>query len=63
MVENITWTAVSTFEMQQKVLMKLGGKQEKEEKHHIRQSAEGTIRSPYTPTKRKRRTEQKCSQK
>ncbi len=45
--------------MQRKVLMKLGGKSEKEEKRHTRQSAGGSIRSPFTPQKRKRSTDTK----
>ncbi len=42
------------------MLMKLGGKCEEEEKKcHTRKSAEGSRRSPLTPTKRKHSTETK----
>jgi hypothetical protein len=53
------WHSSRESEMQQKMLMKLGGKHEKEQKCHTRQSAEGSRRSPYTPNKRKHSTETK----
>jgi hypothetical protein len=51
------WHSVRDIEAQRKILMKLGGKRDKEEKRSTRQSADGIITSPFTPKKRKRSTE------